>query len=127
MTEHFKNFIITLSDEDYDVSKCLWDAKKHWTCTVKDAARHQMSFDVFGGSMTTMSPLEALYYFCSDAWDYINLDDASDLCNEFGYDYPVGKKIYKNLEKAYYKCRKFIGSENDIILLYEALEDTINN
>ena len=131
-TEHFKNFIITLSDEDYDVSKCIWDAKKHWTCTVKDAARHQMSFDIFGGINAEMTGIEALGSYLldsylSDAIWYINCDTIQDLMNELGYDYKTAKKVYNGIEKAYYKCRKFIGSENDIILLYEALEDTINN
>ena len=127
MTEHFKNFIITLSDEDYDVSKCIWDAKKHWICTVKDASRHQMSFDVFGGINAEMTGLEALDSYLSDAVWYINYDTVQDLVDELGYDYKTAKKVYNGIEKAYYKCRKFIGSENDIISLYEALEDTINN
>lgn len=132
MTEqHFKNFIITISDEDYDVSKCIWDgiwdAKKHWTCTVKDAARHQMSFDIFGGINAEMTGLEALDSYLSDVIWYINCDTVQDLIDELGYDYKTAKKVYNGFEKAYYKCRKFIGSENDIISLYEALEDTINN
>lgn len=126
-TEHFKNFIITLSDEDYDVSKCLWDAKKHWTCIVKDAVRHQMSFDIFGGSNAEMTGLKALDSYLSDAVWYINCDTVQDLMDELGYDYKTAKKVYNGIEKVYYKCRKFIGSENDIISLYEALEDTINN
>lgn len=126
MTEHFKNFIITLSDEDYDVSKCIWDAKKHWICTVKDASRHQMSFDIFGGINTEITGLEAFCYYLSDAVWYMNCDTVQDL-NELGYDYKDAKKVYSSIEKKYYKCRKFIGSENDIISLYEALEDTVNN
>ena len=127
MTEHFKNFIITLSDEDYDVSKCIWDAKKHWTCTVKDA-RYQMSFDIFGGSNAKMTGLEALDSYLSDAVWYIDYDTVQDLMEALGYDdYKTAKKVYNGIEKAYYKCRKFIGYENDIISLYEALEDTINN
>ena len=115
-TTEYKGFTVTLSDEDTKKLDKAWkDARKHWRCIVYDKAnRKQMGFDVFGGSHATMTPLEALYCFCSDAWDYINLDDASDLCNEFGYDYPVGKKIYKSLEKAYFKCRKFFGSEDDM-------------
>ena len=127
MTEHFKNFIITLSDEDYDVSKCIWDAKKHWTCTVKDAARHQMSFDIFGGINAEMTGIEALDSYLSDAIWYINCYTIQDLMNELGYDYKTAKKVYNGIEKAYYKCRKFIGSENDIISLYESLENTLNN
>lgn len=128
-TEHFKNFIITVSDEDYDTSKCLWnDAKKHWTCTVKDAVRHQMSFDVFGGIDVDMTGLEALKIYLSDAIWYINCDTVQDLMDELGYDdYKTAKKVYNSIEKTYYKCRKFIGSENNIISLYEALQETIDN
>jgi hypothetical protein len=82
MTEHFKNFIITLSDEDYDVSKCIWEAKKHWTCTVKDTSRHQMSFDIFGGINAEMTGLEALENYLSDAVWYIDYDTVQDLMNE---------------------------------------------
>ena len=132
MTEHFKNFIITLSDEDYDVSKCIWDAKKHWICTVKDAARHQMSFDIYGGINAEMTGIEALGSYLldsylSDAIWYMNCDTVQDLMDELGYDYKTAKKVYNSIEKVYYKCRKFIGSENDIISLYEALEDALNN
>ena len=126
-TEHFKNFIITVSDEDYDTSKCLWDAKKHWTCTVKDAARHQMSFDVFGDIYADITGLMAFSDYLSDAIWYINCDTVQDLMKELGYDYKTAKKVYNGIEKTYYKCRKFIGSENDIISLYEALESTMYN
>lgn len=124
-TTNYKKFVVTLSDEDTKKLDKAWSgASKHWTCIVYDKPnRKQMSFDVFGGSMATMSPLEALYCFCSDAWDFINLDDASDLCNEFGYDYPVGKKIYKKLEKAYFKCRRFIGSDDDILEIVNELRE----
>ena len=124
-TTNYKGFTITLSDVDTKKLDKAWkDACKHWHCIVYDKAnRKQMGFDVFGGSHATMTPLEALYCFCSDAWDYINLDDASDLCNEFGYDYPVGKKIYKSLEKAYFKCRKFFGSEDDMSEIVNELRE----
>lgn len=126
-TQHFKNFIITLSDEDYDTSKCLWDAKKHWSCTVKDAARHQMSFDIFGGSNAEITGLEAFSDYLSDAIWYMNCDNIQDLMDELGYDdYKTAKKAYNSIEKAYFKCRKFIGSENDIVSLYEVLDDIVN-
>ena len=74
-----------------------------------------------------MTGINALYSYLSDAIWYINCDTIQDLMDELGYDYKTAKKVYNGIEKAYYKCRKFIGSENDIISLYEALEDTINN
>jgi hypothetical protein len=87
-----------------------------------------MSFDIFGGINAKMTGLEALENYLSDAVWYINYDTVQDLIEELGYDdYKTAKKVYNGIEKAYYKCRKFIGSENDIISLYEALEDTINN
>lgn len=124
-TTNYKGFVVTLSEADTNKLDKAWNgACKHWRCIVYDKTnRKQMGFDVFGGSHATMKPLEALYCFCSDAWDYINLDDASDLCNEFGYDYPVGKQIYKKLEKAYFKCRKFIGSEDDISEILNELSE----
>jgi hypothetical protein len=86
-----------------------------------------MSFNIFGGINAEMTGLEALDSYLSDAVWYIDYDTVQDLMKELGYDYKTAKKVYNGIEKAYYKCRKFIGSENDIISLYEALEDTINN
>ena len=122
-TTNYKGFVVTLSNEDRDKLDRAWSrAVKHWRCIVYDKTnRKQMGFDVFGGSAATMSPLEALYYFVSDACDYMNVNDVEDVMNEYGYEYLEAKKVFKGLEKAYYKCRKFIGSEADIWEIYEEL------
>ena len=103
-TTNYKGFVVTLSDEDTKkLDKAYKGASKHWRCIVYDKPnRKQMGFDVFGGSMTTMSPLKALYIFCSTALYYVN-DELF-----------VDKKAYKQIENAYFKCRKFLGSEDDI-------------
>lgn len=122
-TVKYKGFNVILSDMDYE--KCTGWKKRHWKCTVKDPInRTQMSFDVFGGSLATMQPLEALFIFIGDAITYMNVDDAYDIMEEFGYDdYSTAKAIYKSLEKAYYKCRKFIGSDDDIIEIANELKE----
>ena len=76
---------------------------------------------MFGGSMTTMNPLEALYLYCDDAYTYSYFNDVKDLINEYGYDYTEAKKVYNDIEKAYYKCRKFIGTDNDILEIVNEL------
>lgn len=122
----YKGFIIELGDMDN--KKCEGWKAHHWKCTMKDKLnRTQMSFDVFGAVLcTTMKPLEAVYYFVSDACDYMNVNDAEDVMNEFGYtDYKEAKAIYKALEKSYYKCRRFIGSDNDILELENELNDLL--
>lgn len=124
-TAEYKGFTITLSDADTDKLDKAWEgAKRHWHCLVYDKAnRKQMGFDVFGGSMAKMNPLEALYYFCNDAYTYTYFHDAGELMNEYGYKtYAEAKKNYQGLEKAYYKCRKFIGTDNDILEIVEELE-----
>ena len=125
-TVNYKGFVVTLSDVDTNKLDKAWSgAQKHWRCIVYDKAnRKQMGFDVFGGSMATMSPLEALYYFCSDACDFMNVADVADVMRYIGYenDYKEAKKVFEGLERAYYKCRKFIGSEADIREIYEELD-----
>lgn len=124
-TVEYKGFTVTLSDADTDKLDKAWkEAKKHWRCIVYDKInRKQMSFDMFGGSMATMNPLEALYLFCNDAYTYSYFGDVKDLMNEYGYDYAEAKKVYKDLEKAYYKCRKFIGDDNDILEIVNELSE----
>lgn len=119
----YKGFIVELGDMDNE--KCGGWKAHHWKCTMKDKVnRKQMSFDVFGAILCkTMKPLEALYLFVSDACDYMNVDDVEDVMDEFGYEYKEAKKIYKALEKAYYKCRRFIGSDNDIREIEEELRE----
>ena len=118
----YKGFEVILGDAD--TQKCKrW--KIHWKCTVKDKLnRKQMSFDVFGGRLCIMKPLQALYLFVSDACSFMNIDDIEDVMNEFGYtDYTEAKNVFKGLEKAYYKCRKFIGSDSDIIEIENELAE----
>lgn len=125
-TTLYKGFTVTLSDVDTKKLDKAWkDAKKHWRCIVYDKAnRKQMGFDVFGGSHATMKPLEALYLFCDDAYAYSCFEDAEELMYEYGYDtYAEAKNIYKSLEKAYFKCRKFIGSDDDIISIANELRE----
>lgn len=119
----YKGFEVILGDADTE--KCKEWRKLHWKCTVKDKLnRKQMSFDVFGGRLATMKPLEALYYFVDDACSFMNVRDVKDVMDEFGYkDYTEAKNIFKLLEKAYYKCRKFIGSDNDIIEIANELRE----
>lgn len=123
---NYKGFKITLSDADTNKLDKAWNgAAKHWTCKIRDITnRKQMSFDVFGGRLATMKPLEALYYFVDDACSFMNVRDVKDVMDEFGYkDYTEAKNIFKLLEKAYYKCRKFIGSDNDIIEIANELRE----
>lgn len=119
----YKGFEVILGDAD--TKKCKEWRELHWKCTVKDKLnRKQMSFDVFGGRLATMKPLEALYYFVDDACSFMNVRDVKDVMGEFGYtDYTEAKDVFKLLEKAYYKCRKFIGSDNDIIEIANELRE----
>lgn len=122
----YKGFNVYLSDMDRNkLDKAQDGMTKHWTCTVKDPVnRKQMSFDVFGGSNVTMHPLQALYLFCDDAYTYSCVEDAEDLMREYGYEtYTEAKKIYNVLEKAYFKCRKFIGTDDDIYEIVEELRE----
>lgn len=122
----YKGFNVYLSDMDRNkLDKAQDGMTKHWTCTVKDPVnRKQMSFDVFGGSDVTMHPLQALYLFCDDAYTYSCVEDAEDLMKEYGYEtYTEAKKVYNALEKAYFKCRKFIGTDDDIYEIVEELRE----
>ena len=122
-TVDYRGFTVTLSDEDTNKLKKGWD--KHWRCIVYDKAnRKQMGFDVFGGSNATMKPLQALYFFCDDAYSYSCYNDIADLMYEYGYEtYEEAKKVYKSLEKAYFKCRKFIGTDDDIYEIVNELRE----
>ena len=124
-TTNYKGFTVTLSDEDTNKLDKAWKgAKKHWRCIVYDKAnRKQMGFDVFGGSLATMQPLEALYCFCNDAYTYTIFDDGWDLTLEYGYDYKTAMKVWKQLEKTYFKCRKFIGDKDDILEIVNELRE----
>lgn len=119
----YKGFEVILGD--VDTEKCKEWRELHWKCTVKDKLnRKQMSFDVFGGRLATMKPLEALYHIVSDACYFMDMDDVKDVMDNFGYtDYTEAKNVFKSLEKAYYKCRKFIGSDNDIIEIANELRE----
>ena len=125
-TTNYKGFVVTLSDADTKKLDKAWkDAKKHWRCIVYDKAnRKQMGFDVFDGSNATMKPLEALYLMCDDAYTYTCFEDAGELMYEYGYStYEEAKKVYKSLERAYFKCRKFIGDIDDINEIVEELRE----
>jgi hypothetical protein len=83
-----------------------------------------MSFDVFGGSHATMKPLEALYLFCDDAFNYTYFSDAEELMHEYEYNtYAEAKNVYKGLERAYFKARKFIGDDSDILEIVNELRE----
>jgi hypothetical protein len=121
---NYKGFTVELGEMDN--LKCNDWKKHHWKCIMKDPVnRTQMSFDIFGASLVTrMQPLEAVYLFISDACAYMNVYDIEDVMNEFGYeDYKTAKQVYNGLEKAYYKCRKFIGSDNDILEIADELRE----
>ena len=126
-TTNYKGFVVTLSDEDTKKLDKAWkDARKHWRCIVYDKAnRKQMGFDIFGGSMANMKPLEALCSVVSSACDFMNVSDVADVMRYIGYenDYNEAKRVFKDLERAYYKCRKFIGSDADIIEIYDELSE----
>ena len=125
-TTEYKGFTVTLSDEDTKKLDKAWeDARKHWRCIVYDKAnRKQMGFDVFGGSHATMKPLEALYLFCDDAYTYTIFDDVIDFKNEYGYEtYKEARKIWNQLEKDYFKARKFIGDKDDILEIVNELRE----
>lgn len=121
---NYRGYEVTLSDMDDD--KCAGWRAHHWRCIVYDKAnRKQMGFDVFGAiKCMTMHPLKALYIYTSDACDFMNINDVEDVMNEFGYeDYKDAKKVFKGLESAYYKCRRFIGSDDDIISICDELRE----
>ena len=125
-TTIYKGFTVTLSDEDTKKLDKAWNgATKHWRCIVYDKAnRKQMGFDVFGGSHATMKSLEALYDFCDDAYTYSCYEDADDFMISYGYDtYAEAKKIYDALGKAYFKARKFIGEDDDILEIVNELRE----
>lgn len=119
----YKGFEVILGDAD--AKKCKEWRELHWKCTVKDKLnRKQMSFDVFGNRLSIMKPLQALYRIVSDACYFMDMDDVKDVMNNFGYtDYTKAKNVFKSFEKAYYKCRKFIGSDNDIIEIENELAE----
>ena len=119
----YKGFEVILGDADTE--KCKEWRELHWKCTVKDKLnRKQMSFDVFGNRLSVMKPLKALYIFVSDACCFIDMDDVKDVMNNFGYtDYAKAKSVFKRLENAYYKCRKFIGDNYDIIEIENELAE----
>ena len=120
LKENYRGFTITLSDEDREKCKKSWQAK-HWKCIVYNKAdRKQMGFDVFGGLSVKMTPIQALYLYLSDACDYMNMN-LEDLIDEFGMEYKEAKEVYNLLSKAYYKCRKFIGTDDDIIDILDEL------
>lgn len=122
----YKGFTVTLSDADTNKLDKAWEgAKKHWRCIVYDKVnRKQMGFDVFGGGCATIKPLEALYCFVNDAMDYLSFNDVEELMKDFGYDsYKEAKKVYDGLKYAYFKCRKFIGSDDDIREIEEELRE----
>ncbi len=122
--ERYKNYVITLSDMDN--KKCEGWKVHHWTCTVKDPVnRKQMSFDIFGAELKTkMKPLEALHAYIDEACTFMNVDDVVDFIEYFGYnDVKEARKVYKELEKTYYKCRKFIGTDDDIIEIVNELRE----
>lgn len=125
-TTNYKGFVVTLSDADKKGLEKAWKgAAKHWKCIVYDKAnRKQMGFDVFGGSHATMKPLEALYLFCDDAFNYTYFSDIDELMHEYGYEtYAEAKRVYKSLERAYFKARKFIGSDSDILEIVNELRE----
>ena len=117
-TTNYKGYVVTLSDMDTNKLEKAGGrgAARHWRCIVYDKTkRKQMGFDTFGGSAATMSPLEALYMICEDACTFMQIDDVDDVMNEYGYsDYTAAKNVFKGLQKAYYQCRRFIGSDDDI-------------
>lgn len=119
----YKGFEVILGDADTE--KCKEWRELHWKCTVKDKLnRKQMSFDVFGNRLSIMKPLQALYTFVSDACYFMEVNDTEDVMKYFGFtDYTEAKNVFKSLEKAYYKCRKFIGSDNDIIEIANELRE----
>ena len=123
-TTNYKGFVVTLSEADKKGLEKAWKgASKHWKCIVYDKPnRKQMGFDVYGGSKADISPLSALYIYVSDAIDFTMVNDAEDVMNEYGYEYSEAKRVFKSLERTYYKCRKFIGSEADIREIYEELD-----
>ena len=125
-TTNYKGFTVTLSDVDTKKLDKAWkDARKHWRCIVYDKPnRKQMGFDVFGGSNAIMKPLEALYLFMDDAFNYTYFSDAEELMHEYGYEtYAEAKNVYKSLEKAYFKARKFIGDDSDILEIVNELRE----
>ena len=125
-TTNYKGFIVTLSDADtYKLDKAWKGAAKHWRCIVYDKPnRKQMGFDVFGGLCAKMSPLEALYLFCDDAYTYACFEDVNDFKVDYGYDtLKEARQIWKAMEKAYFKCRKFIGTDDDINEIVEELRE----
>ena len=123
----FKGYAITVSDEDGDVSKAKWDnARKHWRVTVKKNGK-QVSYDYYGGSMAKVSPLDAFYGYMSDGIAYMGARDFHDFCDEFGYTYDrTAKEVFHACEKTYFKLRKFIGTDDEIIELSNALDEEMN-
>ena len=120
----YDGFDVYLSDMDRNkLDKAREGMTKHWTCMVKDPVnRKQMSFDVFGGDNVVMHPLEAFYLYVDGAYTY-SCSTMEDLINDYGYTYKEAKKLYDDIEKAYYKCRKFIGTDDDIYEIVRELRE----
>lgn len=124
-TARYKDFVITVGEMDREKCDEVWKVH-HWTVTMKKPSiRKQMTFDVFGGSaITEMKPLEALYMYVTDACSFMEIEDVEDVMNEWGYsDYHEAKKIFSLLEKTYYKCRRFIGDDEDICAIADDLRE----
>ena len=123
----FKGYVITVSDEDGDVSKSTWNAHKHWKVTVKKDGK-QISYNFYGGSMSKISSLDAFYGYLRDGVSYMDNRDFHDFCDEFGYtDYDrTAKEVFHACEKTYFKLRKFIGTDDEIIELLNTLDEEIN-
>lgn len=131
---NFKGYAITVSDEDGDVSKAKWiGACKHWRVTIKKDGK-QISYNYYGGSMAKISPLDAFYGYMSDGIAYMGANDFIDFCNEFGYtaydEYgrhdKIAKEVFHACEKTYFKLRKFVGTDDEIIELSNAIDEEMN-
>jgi hypothetical protein len=122
---NYRGWEITISDRDTDKCDDAWK-REHWAVQVKNKpVRKQMSFDVWGGgAVKNMNPVQAFYLFILDACEYINCDSVESVMSEFGYDdYKTAKKVFKGLENAYYKCRKFGIDDDNMIDILNELQD----
>ena len=109
--KEFEGLTITLSDGDTNKLKESWQ-KQHWRCIVYNKIkRKQMGFDIYGdgGYNSVMNPKLALLHYLEDAVYYMD---------EEPYEKAKDRKAGEN---AYFKCRKFIGTDDDIISLYRKL------
>jgi hypothetical protein len=124
----FMNYTIEIAiDSAWNVSRLSKDwRKKHWVCKITDGNKSVM-WDCYGGLMTDIDEIEALYYLLSDAETFIDIHTLDDVADEFGYtDYKEIKSVYEGLRDAYNKAVQFFGTEDAFVEVLNKVREQID-